>query len=244
MTSSDIEIRTCTLLKEVRACIELQQLVWQDPDLEVAPLHVFVAARETGGQVFGAFDQDQLVGFTLSFAALRQGRPYLHSHMTAVRPGLQNRKIGRRLKLFQREDALSRGIDRIEWTFDPMELRNAHFNINRLGAIVRRLHPNLYGITPSPLHSGLPTDRFVAEWWLKSPRVESILSGQAEDSLKQGERVLLPAAIDKIKSHDRQAALAIQSEFRLEIRRRFNEGYAVTGFELREETAAYILERL
>lgn len=244
MTSSDIEIRTCILLKEVQACVELQQLVWQDPDSEVAPLHVFVAARETGGQVLGAFERDQLVGFALSFAALRQGRPYLHSHMTAVRPGLQNMGIGRRLKLFQREEALSRGIELIEWTFDPMEFRNAHFNINRLGAIVRRLHPNLYGITPSPLHSGLPTDRFVAEWWLKSPRTESILSGQAQNPQRQGERVLLPAGVGEIKSHDRQAAQVIQSKFRLEIQMRFDQGYAVTGFELGEETAAYILEKL
>src|SRR6202012_2433270 len=101
---------------------------------------------------------------------------YLHSHMLAVLPEYRNAGLGRRLKLAQRDDALSRGFDLMEWTFDPLEIKNAYFNLERLGAIARRYNVNQYGITSSPLQGGLPTDRLVAEWWLKSKRVEQLLA--------------------------------------------------------------------
>src|SRR6201987_2077827 len=118
-----------------------------------------------------------MVGFTMALVGIHGKTPYLHSHMTGVLPEYRARKIGRALKLFQREEALSRDIRLIEWTFDPLEMRNAHFNLNRLGAIARRYEPNLYGITSSPLHRGLATDRLVAEWYLDSPRVLAALDG-------------------------------------------------------------------
>ena len=107
------------------------------------------------------------------------GKTYLHSHMLGVLPEYRNARVGRALKLAQRDDALSRGIDLIEWTFDPLEIKNAFFNMERLGAIVRRYVPNQYGTTSSPLHGGLPTDRCIAEWWISSPRVNGRLGGQA-----------------------------------------------------------------
>ena len=111
------------------------------------------------------------MGFSLSFPGVRNKKPFFHSHMTGVLSTHSNRGIGRSLKLFQRRDALARNVDRIEWTFDPLLVKNAYFNLVRLGAVVRRFLPNLYGGTTSPLHSGLPTDRLVAEWWLNSARV-------------------------------------------------------------------------
>src|SRR5580658_7152151 len=120
---------------------------------------MFVVANEIGGQILGAFDSCRLVGFTMALVGWHgSAQPFLHSHMTAVLGEYRNRGVGRQLKLFQREDALSRSIHLIEWTFDPLDLRNAHFNLVRLGAIVRRLIPNLYGITDSPLHHQMPTD--------------------------------------------------------------------------------------
>ena len=98
--------------------------------------------------------------------------------MLAVLPEYRNRGIGKMLKIAQREDALARGIDLIEWTFDPMEVKNAYFNIERLGAIVRRYTPDFYGSSTSPLHGTLPTDRLHAEWWLKSDRVEAVMAGR------------------------------------------------------------------
>ena len=120
-----------------------------------------------------------MVGFTLALAGVHEGRPFLHSHMTAVLESFRDRGVGRKLKLFQRDDALARGFQLVEWTFDPLELKNAHFNFMRLGAIARRFIPNCYGVTESPLHAGMPTDRLVAEWWLDSPRVNSLLSAAA-----------------------------------------------------------------
>src|ERR1700689_114357 len=102
--------------------------------------------------------------------------------MTAVLQNYRDRGIGRRLKLFQREDALQRGIHLVEWTFDPLEVKNAYLNFMRLGAIARRYLPNCYGVTTSPLHGGMPTDRLIAEWWLDSPRVTNLLNGSALES--------------------------------------------------------------
>lgn len=129
-----------------------------------------------------AYDGETLVGLALAFVATREGLAYLHSHMVAVLVGYQNRGVGRMLKLAQRENALDRGINLIEWTFDPLRLKNAHFNIERLGAIVRHYLSNLYGRTSSPLHAGLPTDRLVAEWWVRSQRVEAVLAGSCTAS--------------------------------------------------------------
>ena len=101
--------------------------------------------------------------------------------MMGVLPEYRNRGVGRLLKLAQRDDAIKTGINLIEWTFDPLELKNAFFNIERLGAIVRRYVPNQYGTTTSHLHGGLPTDRCVAEWHVSSIRVADILSGERSD---------------------------------------------------------------
>jgi predicted GNAT superfamily acetyltransferase len=122
----------------------------------------FVVVTKVGGQAFGAYDGDAMVGFLLRHPGIEaRRRPYLHSHMLGVLPEYRERGVGRMLKLRQREDALARGIGLIEWTFDPLELKNAFFNMERLGAIVRRYVENQYGITTSPLHGGLPTDRCV-----------------------------------------------------------------------------------
>ncbi len=97
----------------------------------------------------------------------------MHSHMMGVLPEYQNQGIGHALKMRQKEDALARGIDLIEWTFDPLDMKNAYFNVERLGAIVRRYVRNQYGVSSSMLHGGLPTDRCVAEWWIAKDRVKA-----------------------------------------------------------------------
>src|ERR1019366_5120641 len=113
---------------------------------------------------------DVLVGFAMALPGYRDGKPYLHSHMLAVLPEYRNGGLGRRLKLAQRDDALARGFDRMEWAFDPLEIKNAHLNLVRLGAIVRRYIRDFYGPSTSLLQGGLPTDRLVAEWWLRAAR--------------------------------------------------------------------------
>jgi predicted GNAT superfamily acetyltransferase len=156
---------------------------------------MFVVATKIGGQVLGAFSDARMVAFTLAIPGLKpDAKPYLHSHMLGVLPEYRNAGLGRSLKVRQREDALARGLDLIEWTFDPLELKNAHFNLERLGAIVRRYARNQYGLSSSPLHGGLPTDRCVAEWWIRKPRVKAevvvridVPADIAEARRKQGE---------------------------------------------------------
>lgn len=172
----DITVRPLHTFEEFDRCVKIAREVWGDTELETEPHVTFVIADHLGGQVLGAFDGDLMVGFTKAYIGLHGTTPYLHSHMTGVLPSHRDRRVGRHLKLFQREDALRRGIRLVEWTFDPLETKNAHFNINRLGAICRRYYPNFYGITTSPLHRGIPTDRLLVEWHLDTKRVVSAIN--------------------------------------------------------------------
>jgi predicted GNAT superfamily acetyltransferase len=194
----EIEVRHCESLAEYEECVKLELLTWGEHI--AVPSAIFVVAHHTGGQILGAFDRGRMIGFTLALAGTRGGKPFLHSHMTAVLPECQNRGVGRQLKLFQRVDALKNGVPLVEWTFDPLELKNARFNLTRLGAIVRRYIPNCYGVTASPLHAGLPTDRLVAEWWLDSDRVRGILADSPCASGETIERISLPTHISHLKS--------------------------------------------
>ncbi len=173
-----IAIRKMSSIQDMEACVGLQQTVWQFQDLDAIPRRMFVVVNSIGGQVLGAWDGSRLTGFILAVPGVRDGRPYLHSHMLAVLPEYRNCGIGKMLKMAQREDALARGIHLIEWTFDPMEVKNAYFNIEKLGAVVRRYTPDFYGSSTSPLHGALPTDRLHAEWWLQAERVQRLSAGR------------------------------------------------------------------
>ena len=175
MTSGTMVIRKCHSLDEMSACVALQKEVWNFTDADLIPLRMFVVAEKIGGQVIGGFDDGKMVAFAFSLPGVRGGRSYLHSQMLAVRREYRNAGLGRQIKLLQRQDALAQGFELIEWTFDPLEIKNSYLNIERLGAIARRYNVNQYGITSSPLQGGLPSDRLVAEWWLKSKRVENLL---------------------------------------------------------------------
>src|SRR6266852_5255802 len=197
--SEGIVVRKCCALEEFHACVRLQQEIWDEEDLEIEPSTMFVVASLTGGQVLGAFDGEKLVGFTMAVVGVRRGAVYLHSHQTGVDAGYRDRGIGRMLKLFQRDEALARGIRLVEWTFDPLELRNAHFNLNRLGAICRRYLPNYYGVTSSPLPRGIPTDRLVAEWHLDSARVVAAIEDIAVELRDVPATIELPSQLEQWK---------------------------------------------
>jgi predicted GNAT superfamily acetyltransferase len=239
-----IEIRQLYHLEEFQEVLRLQKLIWGFADIELLPLRFLVVVSKVGGHVFGAFDGDELVGFCFAIPGVKfdgMAIPYLHSHMLGVLPAYHNAGIGRRLKLKQREEALERGIGLIEWTFDPLELKNAFFNIERLGAIIRRYHENQYGVTASPLHGGLPTDRCIAEWWLWQPRVEAILAGKPVER-KIEERIAYPADIARIRREDRARAREIQIANGEKFRTAFAAGLAVTGFERTDNEGTYLLE--
>jgi predicted GNAT superfamily acetyltransferase len=211
MTPGTMVIRECHSLEEMSACVALQKEVWNFTDAELLPLRMFVVAGKIGGQVIGGFDDGRMVGFAFSLPGVRGGYPYLHSQMLAVRPEYRNAGLGRQIKLFQRQDALAQGFDLIEWTFDPLEIKNSYLNIERLGAIARRYNVNQYGITSSPLQGGLPSDRLVAEWWLKSRRVENLLQPAPETTWGQpppavqspGGRQALPSSFARPDSRGR-----------------------------------------
>jgi len=228
-----IVIRRCEGLEELRACVALQKEIWNFSDAELVPLRMFVVAEKVGGQVMGAFDGAEMVGFALSVPGTRSGHIYLHSHMLAVRQEHRNGGLGRRLKLLQREDALARGIELIEWTFDPLEIKNAYLNIEKLGAIARRYNINQYGITSSPLQGGLPSDRLIAEWWLKSRRVETLLATGKIPPFNQQLTIEVPAPIYEWKAaaETRSRAQQVQEQNREQFLQAFDSELAVLGYE-------------
>jgi predicted GNAT superfamily acetyltransferase len=231
---SVIEIRQLTRLPEFEPVYEMQRTIWDYDDHDLIPLRFFVVVHKVGGHIFGAFDAEQLVGFCFAIPGIKHdGRPYLHSHMLGVLPEYRDARIGSRLKLRQKEDALSRGIELIEWTFDPLELKNAFLNVAKLGAIIRTYSDNLYGATSSPLHGGLPTDRCTAEWWLRRER---------HTPAPSAERIVYPANITEIRATDPPRARQIQQSNAEKFRDAFSRGLAVTGFSANPTEGVYLLE--
>jgi predicted GNAT superfamily acetyltransferase len=236
-----IEVRALSSHEELLAAVQLQQQIWGFDEIELIPLRLFVTATKVGGHSFGAFDGKRMIGFCLAIPGIKPGhKVYLHSHMLGVLPEYRNAGVGRMLKLAQREDAMSRNIDLIEWTFDPLEIKNAYFNIERLGAVVRRFVLNQYGLTTSHLHGSLPTDRCIAEWWLSSPRAEAIIAGNAFGRGSIVERVAVPSDIATLRIKDPGRAREIQAELSEKFLAFFARDLAVIGFEKSETAGTYL----
>jgi len=237
-----IEIRALTAHSDFQDAVKLQQQIWGFDEIELLPRRLFVVASKVGGQVFGAFDGQRMVGFCLAIPGLKAGgKSYLHSHMLGVLPEYRDARVGKRLKLAQRDDALGRGIDLIEWTFDPLEIKNAFFNTERLGAVVRRYVFNQYGTTTSHLHGGLPTDRCIAEWWIGSPRAQAIIAGERFERNPTEVRIAIPSEIAAIRSDDPKRAREIQQQSSDQFQAAFDRGLAVIGFEKSKEAGTYLL---
>jgi predicted GNAT superfamily acetyltransferase len=222
--------------------VRLQGETWGYEGNDIIPRRVFVVARHIGGQVIGAFEPEggRLVGFAMALPGLKEKMPgesgvpgvYLHSHMLAVEGEWRNSGLGQKLKLVQREEALSRGMDRMQWTFDPLEGKNAFLNIHRLGVVVRRYLPDFYGVSSSRLQNGLPTDRLLAEWHLDSSRVASRIAGDPQPQMPVKERIMIPAEMSDWKAAGEVArAREVQQENRKQFERAFAAGLAVVGFE-------------
>jgi predicted GNAT superfamily acetyltransferase len=173
-------IRALHTIPEFRDIIALEQDIWGygDPEDGVG-IPMFIITVKRGGILLGAYDGDRLIGFVYSIAGLKHGRPMQWSHMLGVRPEYRASGLGRELKLEQRRLSLEMGIDLMEWTYDPLVAINAHLNFRRLGVVVDEYAVNVYGDSSSPLHKGAPTDRFIAQWWMRSSRVEAVLDGAA-----------------------------------------------------------------
>jgi predicted GNAT superfamily acetyltransferase len=166
-------IRDITTLEDCVRVVALQKDVWGYDDSEdIVPSAVLIVSVKRGGILIGGFEGDALKGFVYSIPAVKDGRSTQWSHMLGVTRDARGTGLGLRLKLAQRERALAMGIDEIEWTYDPLQVLNAHLNMARLGAIAEEYEENIYGESTSPLHRGSPTDRLVALWKLSAPHVE------------------------------------------------------------------------
>jgi predicted GNAT superfamily acetyltransferase len=231
-----IRIASLHDLDDFQTCVDLQLAVWGYSDGDLVPRRVFLLADRIGGQMLGTIDEtrDQIIGFAMALPGYRRGVPYLHSHMLAVLPEYRNLGLGRSLKLAQREDALARGFELMEWTFDPLEIKNAYLNIARLGAICRRYKPDFYGPSSSPLQGGLPTDRLYAEWWLRSPRVvRRVAGGEPEPGAEEAmEEVLVPRDVPQWKQDAalRERAFEVQRKNREALESAFSRGLAVVDY--------------
>ena len=246
VSGQNIELRHCKEIAEFQACVELQREVWNFADADLIPVRMFVVASKIGGQIIGAFDKSALVGFALSIPGARNGHTYLHSHMLAVKEKYRNAGLGRRVKLAQREEALTRGFELMEWTFDPLEIKNAYLNIERLGVVVRRYTLNQYGMSSSPLQGGLPTDRCVAEWWLNSRRVRELLENGRPAAIDPEETITVPAQIYEWKANPatRDRAREVQLANRQQFLNAFSSGLAVLGYARDEQgNGKYLLAR-
>ncbi|HXT29441.1 MAG TPA: hypothetical protein VN716_09185 [Vicinamibacterales bacterium] len=167
-------IRDLTTIDDCRQVAALERDVWGYTDAEdVVPPPVLIVSAKRGGILLGAFDAGGVMkGFVYSIPAIKDGRLTQWSHMLGVTRDARDAGLGLTLKLAQRERSLQMGIDLVEWTYDPLQALNAHLNFTKLGVVVEEYEENIYGASSSPLHSGSPTDRFVAEWRLTTPHVE------------------------------------------------------------------------
>jgi len=169
------EIRLLKEYREFKQCERLQRAVWGSPG--VSP-EVMAVTQKFGGAVLGAFVEGRLAGFLYAFLARRKGQIVHWSHMMAVASRFRGQGLGLRLKLAHRELALQQGIRSICWTYDPLQSANARLNLAKLGARVEEYIVDCYGRFPSIIERGLPSDRFVVNWKIRTQDVERRLAGK------------------------------------------------------------------
>jgi predicted GNAT superfamily acetyltransferase len=205
-----VAVRAARGREDYDACVGLQRKVWGLSDLEITSAIQLIATVHAGGLLLLAEAAGEgIVGFSYGFAAWSDGAAHLHSDMLAVLPTWRGRGVGVRLKWAQREAVLARGLGLVTWTFDPMRAKNARLNLRHLGAIAREFLPDLYGRTSSALHHGLATDRLLARWELRSPRVRRLAAGKSANSL--------PAQAVRLNDVRLQGGLPVSSDPRLEL---------------------------
>lgn len=243
-----VHIRQVKTIEEYDACVQLQRVVFGLPDLEISPRRHLIVSEQAGGWTLGAFIEGTLVGFVHHLAAVRENEMFGYSHMMAVAANYQNFGIGAKLKWAQRARALSEGREFLKWTFEPVRARNAHFNLNRLGVVVRSYAVNFYGTdygTNPAEHSagalGMDSDRLFASWELKSPRVEALGEGREFSVGTADEVIEIPNDFSALLKVDPAAAKAESLRIREEFLRAFSSGLVCRAFERHEQRPKYLL---
>ncbi|NOT46428.1 MAG: GNAT family N-acetyltransferase [Acidobacteria bacterium] len=242
-----LEIRECTTLDEMVACVDLQREVFALPEVELSPVRHFVVTRNAGGFVLGAYSDDELIGFVLSVPAFLRDEKAFYSHMTAVRADFQSHGVGAKLKWAQRARALELGVEYVKWTFEPWKARNAYFNLEKLGAVMSEYARNFYGTDYSTAAQtgskiGLASDRLFAEWHLKSDKVEALAAG--EKWVDKGEplvNIAVPNDWFALLAKSTDEALAVQARIRRDFELAFGQGLVARGFLRDEEHPTYLL---
>ena len=194
-TAAGVTLRPLASHDDYHACYELQLATWGRDFQEGVPPSVLKISQRVGGIAAGAFAAGgELLGYVYGLTGVRPSgspraaatvparggpaRPELFhwSHMLAVAPEARDLGLGTRLKLYQRELLLPLGVEVVEWTYDPLEARNAHLNLNRLGAEVVEYVEDMYkGEMGSELARGIGTDRFIVAWRIAGARVRDVL---------------------------------------------------------------------
>ena len=243
-----IEIRQCLTIAEFDSCVALQQEAFELPDIEISPRRHLVVTHNAGGWILGAFCGARIVGFVLHLPALTDGAIGGYSHMMAVSKDMQNVGVGAKLKWAQRARALAEGVNFIKWTWDPLQARNAHFNLNRLGVVARSYAENFYGTDYLPQAGygqtpiGIDSDRLIAEWQLDNKRVVDLNEAiPRANSPKPVNEIVIPANWATLVSENPALAREEQQRVREEFRQSFQQGLICAGFQRDETHPRYLL---
>jgi predicted GNAT superfamily acetyltransferase len=232
MRDEEVTIRECVTIEDFEQCIQLERAVWNDEDIGIMPIRLYLLSKTCNAPTIGAFDRsNRLVGFVHTMLALFDRHVVYHSHLAAVVEELRHKDIGFRMKMAQREHAIEAGVPLIMWTFDPLQSRNAHLNINKLGAVIRRYEINYYGEGHSNIFDpGVPSDRIFAEWWVWSPHVKSILMGGRPQVEEGAPSVVIPDDINAVRASSAEEHRRWRIEARESFQNQLSEGLIVRGF--------------
>lgn len=266
-----IAYRTLHTPHEMDAVVDLEIFVWGMPPRDAVPGAMLTALANHGGHVLGAFDGNILIGFSAAFHGHDGSQDTLWSHMAAVHPNYQSQGIGFQIKQEQRTWALANGYTRMGWTFDPMQPRNAKFNLRQLGAVCWHYRPNYYGLMEDALNAGvgavpLPSDRMEATWLLDLPRVQTLADGQPPAEASCGPFLLergndnqpiandatwtepgycleLPLESSILRRNDPNQFLLWQTRLREGLEAAFGHGYVATDFVIAIGRGWYVVEK-
>ena len=240
----EITVRECTTIEEFDGCVYLQREAFGLPDLELSPRRHLIVSRSAGGWTLAAFTGERMVGFVHHLAAVRgNNEVFGYSHVMAVAKDYQNKGVGARLKWAQRERALGEGRKLIKWTWDPMMSRNAHFNLNRLGAIVDTYSDNFYGMDYNlEQEAGIPSDRLSATWLLDSERVRALASGSpVKIDAAPAATIAIPSEWTALVKQDAERARDEQARVKAEFKQAFEQQLICAGFERNYQHSKYLL---